>query len=137
MASARSLRQNPFRPGTASHAQVREGILKRRVTLARANAARATTPETRRRMMQRASAAQRALRVIETRQEYRSRLREHERTVFNGLSLSGQDRLLRVSQDFPEGIPSELPDPFAGTKRSETWRLYYATRAGIRQRAIA
>jgi hypothetical protein len=89
-------------------------------------------------MLQRASAAKRALRAIKARQEFRSRLREPERTVFNGLSLSGQDRLLRVSQDFPEGIPSELPDPFAGAaKRSETWRLYYATRAGIRQRAIA
>jgi hypothetical protein len=136
MASASSQR-NPYRPGTASHAQVREAMLKRRATLARANAVRAVTPEARRRMKQRASAAQRALRAIETRQEFRSRLREPERTVFNGLSLSSQDRLLRVSQDFPEGIPSELPDPFAGAKRSETWRLYYATRAGMRQRALA
>jgi hypothetical protein len=64
-------------------------------------------------------------------------MREPERTAFDGLWLTGQDRLLRVSQDFPEGVPSDLPDPFAGAKRSETWRLYYATRAGIRQRAVA
>jgi hypothetical protein len=115
---------------------VREATLKRRANLARANAARATTPETRRRLKQRASAAQRALRAIETRQEYRSHLREPERTAFNGLSLVGQDRLLRVSQDFPQGVPSDMPDPFTGPKRSETWRLYYATRAGIRQRAL-
>lgn len=88
-------------------------------------------------MKQRASAAQRALRAIETRQEFRSRLLERERTAFNGLSLSGQDRLLRVSQDFPERVPSDVPDPFPGAKRSETWRLYYATRAGIRQRTLA
>jgi hypothetical protein len=88
-------------------------------------------------MKQQASAAQRALRAIETRQDFRSRLREPERSVFNGLSLSGQDKLLRVSQDFPEGMPSDVPDPFAGAKRSETWRLYYATRAGIRLRALA
>jgi hypothetical protein len=112
-------------------------MLKRKANLARANAARAATPETRRRMKQRVSAAQRALRAIETRQEYRSHLREPERTAFNGLSLSSQDRLLHVSQDFPEGVPSDVPDPFAGPKRNDTWRLYYATRAGIRQRALA
>ena len=129
--------RNPYRPGTAPYAQLRAATLKRRAALAGATAARAKTPETRRRAKQRASAAQRALRAINTRQEFRSRLHEPERTAFDGLSLTGQDRLLRVSQDFPEGIPSELPDPFAGTKRSETWRLYYATRAGIRQRAVA
>jgi hypothetical protein len=95
MASAGSQR-NLYRLGTASHAQVREAMLKGRATLARANAARATTPETRRRMKRRASAAQRALRAIKTRQEFRSRLREPECTVFDGLPLSGQDRLLRV-----------------------------------------
>jgi hypothetical protein len=137
MASIRPPRRNPFRPGTASHARFREVRLKKQANLARAHAARATTPKTRRRAKQRVSAAQRALRVLETRQEFRSRLLEPERTVFNGLSLSGQDRLLRGSQDFPEGVPSDLPDPFAGPKRSETWRLYYATRAGIRQRALA
>lgn len=137
MASARSPRKNPYRPGTASHAQFREASLKRRANLARANAARATTPETRRRAKQRASAAQRALRAIETRQEFRSRLRGRDRSEFDGLSLRGQDRLLRVQQDFPEGVPADLPDPFVGPKRSDTWRLYYATRAGMRQRALA
>jgi len=88
-------------------------------------------------MKQQAAAAQRALRTIETRQEFRSRLREPERSVFNGLSLTGQDKLLRVLQDFPEGVPSDVPDLFVGPKRSETWRLYYATRAGIRQRVLA
>jgi hypothetical protein len=53
------------------------------------------------------------------------------------LSLSGQNRLLRMLRDFPEGVPRDAPDPFAGAKRNQTWRLYYATRAGIRQRAAA
>jgi hypothetical protein len=137
MASARSSRRNPYRPGTASHAQFREATLRRRATLAQANVARATTPETRRRAKQRVSAARRALRAIETRQEFRSQLNERDRTTFNGLSLAGQDRLLRMSEDFPQSVPNDLPDPFVGPKRSETWRLYYATRAGIRQRALA
>ena len=130
-------RRNPYRPGTVSYARRREAILKQRAALARANAARANTPETRRRARQRVSAVRRALRAIEEREGYRSKLYEPERTAFDGLSLRGQDKLLRVLQDLPEGVPSDLPDPFAGAKRSATWRLYYATRAGIRQRALA
>jgi hypothetical protein len=130
-------RRNPYRPGTVSYARRREAILKQRAALARANAARANTPETRRRARQRVSAVRRALRAIEEREGYRSKLYEPERAVFDGLSLRGQDKLLRVLQDLPEGVPSDLPDPFAGAKRSATWRLYYATRAGIRQRALA
>jgi hypothetical protein len=130
-------RRSPYRPGTASYARAREAQLRRRAALARATAGRAKTAEGRRRAQQRAAAAQRGLRAIEARQEFRSQLRERDRTEFNGLSLSGQDRLRRMLQDFPEGVPRDMPDPFAGAKRNAAWRLYYATRAGIRQRAAA
>jgi hypothetical protein len=129
--------RNFYRPGTAPYARLRAATLKRRAALAEVNTARAKTPETRQRAKRQVSAARRQLRTINTRQEFRSRLHERDRAAFDGLSLTSQDRLLRVSQDFPEGVPNDLPDPFPGAKRSETWRLYYATRAGIRQRAVA
>jgi hypothetical protein len=59
--------RNPYRPGTANYARLRVANLKKQTALARVNAARAKTPETRRRAKRRASAAQRALRAIERR----------------------------------------------------------------------
>ena len=137
MASARSPRRNPYRPGTASYARLREGTLRSRAALAQANAARAKTRETRRRATQRASAAQRALRTIETREEYRSKLAERERSIFDRLPITAQDRLLAVNRAYPEGVPPDIPDPFIGSHRESGWQLFYASRAGIRQRALA
>jgi hypothetical protein len=130
-------RRNPYRPGSASYAQFRETLQRRRATLASARATRAKTPETRRRAQRQAAAAARELRAIEARQEFRCNLNERDRMQFDRLSLTGQDRLRRVLWDFPEDVPSDVPDPFVGARRSETWRLCYATRAGIRQRAAA
>jgi hypothetical protein len=130
-------RRNPYRPGTASYARFREATLKRRAALAQVNAARAKTPETRRRSKQRATAAQRALRAIETREEYRSRLNERERINFNKKSIGQQEILLEMRRKHPDSVPKDLPDPFAGPQRNGLWRLYYATRAGIRLRSTA
>src|SRR5580698_8998943 len=105
MASTRSPPRNPYRPGTASYVRFREATLKRRAALARANAARAKTPETHRRAKQRASSAQRALRVIETREEFRSRLGERERGLFDRLSIAQQDRLMQVSREYRDSVP--------------------------------
>jgi hypothetical protein len=132
-----SKRRNPYRPGTASYARLRRATLKRRAALAQVNAARAKTPETRRRSKQRAAAAQRALRAIETREEYRSKLNERERIDFNQKSISTQEILLKIRREYPDSVPKDLPDPFAGPQRNSLWRLYYATRAGIRLRATA
>ena len=137
MASSRSPRRNPYRSGTASYARVREAILKRRTTLAQANAARAKTPGKRRLAKRRVSSAQRALRAIERREEYRSKLKGPERTSFDRLPITTQDRLLTVRRDYPERVPKDLPDPFVGPKRSNIWRLYYSTRNGIRPRPMA
>ena len=134
--SARSLRRNPYRPGTASYARYREAALRKRAALARANAARAKTTEARRRSKQRASSAQRAIREIETREEFRSKLNERERANFDSLSIAQQDRLLTVNRAYPESVPRDIPDPFTGPKRAPLWRLNYATRAGIRLRAV-
>ena len=129
--------RNPYRPGTASYARFREATLKRKAALARANAARAKTPETRRRAKQRATAAQRALRAIETREEFRSKLNEHDRAAFGRMPITRQERLMKIKREYPESVPKDLPDPFVGPQRNVLWRLNYSTRAGIRLRPTA
>jgi hypothetical protein len=129
--------RNPYRAGTASYARFREAALKRKSALARATAARAKTPETGQRAKQRASAAQRALRAIETREEFRSRLNEADRVAFGQMSIARQERLLKIQREYPESIPKDLPDPFVGLHRNADWRLSYSTRAGIRLRPSA
>jgi hypothetical protein len=129
--------RNPYRPGTASYARFREAALKRKSALARATAARAKTPETGQRAKQRASAAQRALRAIETREEFRSRLNEPDRLAFSQMPITRQERLLKIQREYPESIPKDLPDPFVGVHRNADWRLSYSTRAGIRLRPSA
>ena len=127
--------RNPYRAGTASYARFRKAALKRKSALAQATAARAKTPETGRRAKQRASAAQRALRAIETREEFRSKLNEPERLAFSQMPITQQERLLKIQREFPESVPKDLPDPFEGPQRNVLWRLSYSTRAGIRLRA--
>jgi hypothetical protein len=129
--------RNPYRPGTASYARFREAALKRKSALARATAARAKTPETGQRAKRRASAAQRALRAIETREEFRSRLNEPDRLAFSQMPITRQERLLKIQREYPESIPKDLPDPFVGVHRNADWRLSYSTRAGIRLRPWA
>jgi hypothetical protein len=124
--------RNPYRPGTASYARFREAAQKRKAALAEANAARAKTPKTRRRSKQRATAARRALRAIETREEFRSKLNEHDRAAFNRMSIARQERLMKIDREYPENVPKDLPDPFDGPQRNLMWRLSYSTRAGIR-----
>jgi hypothetical protein len=136
MPSSRS-RRNPYRPGSAQYARRRKATLKRRAALAKANAARAKTPETRRRAKQRASAARRALRAIERREDFRSKLNERDRSSFDRLTITRQNLLLEVARVYPDSIPRDLPDPFYGPHRETLWRLSYSTRAGIRLRAAA
>ena len=137
MAEQRQLRGNPYRPGSASYARLREATLRRRAALAQATAARVKTPQARRRAAQRASTARRALRAIETREEFRAELNEVDRASFDRLSITQQQRLLEVARVYPGTIPRDLPDPFVGPKREVLWRLNYSTRAGIRLRAVA
>jgi hypothetical protein len=130
-------RRNPYHPGTARYAQFRRATLKRKAALAEAAAARARTPETGRRAKQRATAAQRALRAIETREAFRSKLDESDRAAFGQLAITQQERLLKIEREYPESVPQDLPDPFVGPQRNVLWRLSYSTRAGIRLRATA
>jgi hypothetical protein len=125
-------RRNPYRAGTVSYAQFRKAALKRRAALAQANAARAKAPEKRRRVKQRATAAQRALRAIETREEFRSKLNEPDRVAFGHLPITRQESLMMITREYPESVPKDLPDPFVGPQRDVLWRLNYSTRAGIR-----
>jgi hypothetical protein len=129
--------RNPYRPGSARYALFREAALKRRAALAGANVARAKTPGARRRTKRRATATQRALRALEAREEFRSKLNEPDRSAFNRMPITRQERVIKITREYPESIPKDLPDPFVGPQRSESWRLIYATRAGIRQRATA
>ena len=130
-------RRNPYRPGTASYARFRQAALKKKAALAQATAARSKTPETGRRAKRRASAAQRSLRAIETREEFRSKLPPPDRTAFGQLAITQQERLLKIEREYPESVPQDLPDPFVGPQRNVLWRLSYSTRAGIRLRATA
>src|SRR6516165_1547966 len=102
MTGARSPRSNPYRPGTASYARVREAVLKRRAAIARATATRAKTPEVRRRARKQTSAAHRALRAIERRTEFRSRLNETDLRSFDRMSIAQQDQILEVTRVFPD-----------------------------------
>jgi hypothetical protein len=130
-------RRNPYRPGTASYARFRKAALRRKSALAQATVSRAKTPETGRRAKQRATAAQRTLRAIETREEFRSKLNEADRLAFSQMSIGRQERLLEIQGEYPESIPKDLPDPYVGPHRDADWRLSYSTRAGIRLRATA
>jgi hypothetical protein len=130
-------RRNPYRPGTASYARLRIATLKRKAALAGANADRAKTPEKRRRMKQRAKTAQRTLKAIATREEFRSKLNEGDRAAFGRMPITQQERLLKIQREYPDSIPRDLPDPFYGLHRESLWRLSYSTRAGIRLRATA
>ena len=127
--------RNPYRSGTASYARFRKGALRRKSALAQATAARSKTPKTGRRAKQRAAAAKRALRAIETREEFRSKLNEPERLAFSQMPITQQERLLKIQREYPESVPKDLPDPFVGPQRNVLWRLSYSTRAGIRLRA--
>ena len=136
MLSSRS-RRNPYRPGTASYARLRQADLKRKVALAQATASRAKTPETRRHVKHRASDAQRALHAIERREELRTTLNEHDRSAFEHLTITQQERLMQVLREFPDRVPKDIPDPFVGPQREALWRLSYSTRTGIRLRRSA
>jgi hypothetical protein len=139
MAERRRGRGNPYRPGTSSHAAFRRSELNRRLALAEGRAARATSPETRHRALRQAAVARRGLRQIpelEAIAEYRGTLNEPERRIFDSLPLAEKARELKVEQLFPEGVPADIPDPYAEPARfrSAHWRLMYATRAGFRHR---
>jgi len=137
MASARSSRRYDYRPGSESYARLSKARLKRKAALAEVNAVRAKAPDTRRRAKKRASAARRALRAIETREDFRSKLNERDRAVFNHLSISQQQQMIELQREYPDSVPRDLPDPFSGPKREVSWRLFYATRAGIRLKRSA
>jgi hypothetical protein len=126
--------RNPYRSGTASYARFRKAALRRKSALTQATAARSKKPETSRRAKQRASAAQRALQAIETREEFRSKLSEPDRVSFSQMPITRQERLMKIQREYPERVPQDLPDPFVGPQRSVLWRLSYSTRAGIRLR---
>jgi hypothetical protein len=128
-------RRNPYRPGTPSYARFREAALKRQAALAQANAARAKKPEARRRAKQLAAAVQRSLRTVENRQEFRSKLSEHDRRKFDRLSIGRQELFMRVTREYPDRVPVDLPDPFPGPQREILWPLSYSTRAGIKMSA--
>jgi hypothetical protein len=136
MLSARS-RHNPYRPGTPAYDWLHEADLKRLFALAQANVDRAKTPKTRRRAKQRAAAAQRSLRKIERRREFRAKLNYHDQSVFDHLPIKLQERLMKVTREYPDSVPKDIPDPFIGPKREALWRLSYSTRTGIRLRATA
>jgi hypothetical protein len=130
-------RRNPYRPGTLSYERQRRAELNRRRALAEARAGRGKDADKRYQAQKQAATARRALRRIEARAEYRAALSDRDRSEFNALTLKEQDRLRTVLERYPEHVPPEEPEPFPSRHRGASWRLYYATRAGIRRRAAA
>jgi hypothetical protein len=118
-----------FRPGTESYKKQRRALLNRRRALAEARERRTARPEVKRRAQRQATTARRGLREIEAREVFRTTLTPYQRTAFNRLSVSGQDRVRLAIQQYPDGIPPDVPDPFAGRDRGFLWRLYYSSRA--------
>jgi hypothetical protein len=130
-------RRNPYRRGSPAYERLRRAELNRLRALAEAAATRAKRPEARQRVQRRAASARRAIRAIDRRREFRAALSDRDRSVFNALPIKEKDRFRAVAQQYPEQVPPSAPDPFAErpTYRGSLWRLYYATRAGIRRRA--
>src|ERR1700730_2862694 len=87
--------RNPYRRVTASYARFRKPALKRKSALAHTTPVRSKTPETGRRAKQRTAAAQRALRAIETREEFRSKLSEPEPVSFSHKPITLQESLMK------------------------------------------
>lgn len=127
--------RNPYRPGTVSHARFRQTELKRRKTLAASRLKKAKSATAVRQEKQRISQTRRALHKIEAREEFRKSLNEKDRREFDAVSIKQQEQLQKILKRYPDGVPSNIPDPFKGSNRNQSWRLYYATRAGLRQRA--
>ena len=132
MASGRSPRRNPYRPGTPSYAGLRRAELNRRRALAKSTAARTTNPQKRHKLQRRAVTAQRDLRQIDERAAFRSTLSPSGRAIFDRLPLKEQNRELHVRREYPGGVPRDVPDPMAGPHRNALWRTYYSSgsRAG-------
>jgi hypothetical protein len=136
MASARSPRRNPYRPGTPSYERLRRAELNRRLALAKSTAGRAIDPEKRDKSLRRAATARRGLRQIDQRAAFRSTLSPSGRAIFDRFPLKEQDRELHVRREYPNGVPRDVPDPLAGPHRDALWRIYYSSgsRAGDRLR---
>jgi hypothetical protein len=48
------------------------------------------------------------------------------------LPLKEQDIFKEIFQKYPEEVPKNISDPFAGSKRGSLWRLYYSSRDALR-----
>jgi hypothetical protein len=67
----------------------------------------ATTPEERLSAQRQLAAVQRELREIAARREFRDRLRDHDREMFDLLSLNEQDQLRKMLGDRPDALSPE------------------------------
>lgn len=132
-------RRNPYRVGAPSHARYQRAQLTRLANLSKGRADRAKNPEARQRAIRQEAVARRGLRqipLLEAIGEYRSKLNRPEQRIFDSLPLADKAQEVEVDARYPEGVPPDVPDPFATSPRhrSASWRLYYATRAGFRHR---
>jgi hypothetical protein len=123
--------EKPLRPWRIEHPEYA------RIVKGGTRTARTKSPRARGRAKRRVRAALREIRENETREEFRSKLNDLDRSSFDRLSIKQQRRLLEVTRVYPDSIPQDLPDPFVGPNREILWRLSYSTRAGIRLRGRA
>jgi hypothetical protein len=135
-------RSNPYQRGSRLFAEQYRIDQSRKLVLAEGRASRAKTREAKQKAQRQAAAARRALRrvpLLKSMGEYRSRLNDPERRIFDSLPLAEKARELVVEEQYPGGVPPDIPDPFAesGKYRSKHWNLFYSTRAGFRNRRAA
>src|SRR5205823_1594901 len=132
-------RSNPYQRGSRLHAKQYRIDQSRKLVLAKGRADRAKDPKAKQRAQRQAAAARRALRrvpLLEAMGEYRSRLNNPERRIFDSLPLAEKALEIAVEEQYPDGVPPNIPDPFAesGKHRNKHWNLLYANRAGFRNR---
>lgn len=135
-------RRNPFQLGSLPYSHQYRIDQTRKLVLAEGRASRAKHPNAKQRAQRQAAAARRALRrvpLLEAMGEYRSRLNNPERRIFDSLPLAEKALEIKVEEQYPDGVPPSIPDPFAesGKYRNKHWNLFYSARAGFRNRRAA
>ena len=135
-------RRNPYQRGSRAFAEQYRIDQSRKLILAEGRADRTKDPKAKQRAQRQAANARRALRrvpLLEAMGEYRSRLNDPERRMFDRLPLAEKALDVEVAEHYPDGVPPNIPDPFAesGKYRNKHWNLFYSTRAGFRNRRAA
>jgi hypothetical protein len=148
----------PYARGTPSYERARSAYYADLRSIAERAAVHADTPDARRKFQRRAAQARRAIHEAPQRieraeeraairdpigfatEKFRQSVNYRQRRAFNKLPSDKQRQFIAARLQYPDGIPRDIPDPFADKfeqrtyYRGQLWNSYYASRAAIRQR---